>query len=92
MVQRNRNLNQSLQKLLLRVGGGSPDVFEDFVGLKKGGPVEQLDPFPILLGIHRTLWHKAGLVCRPVNTQFHSQTWQSYPVFGIKAGIKLITI
>jgi len=39
------------------LGGGAPDVFERFVRVEKGGPVEQLDPFPALFEIHATLWH-----------------------------------
>ena len=57
MVQRHCHLDQSLQKLLLWLGGGAPDVFERFVRVEKGGPVEQLDPFPALFEIHATLWH-----------------------------------
>jgi len=60
MVQRHRYLDQSLQELLVRPGGGAPDVFERFVGLKKGGAVEQLDSLPILLEIHAILWHSAA--------------------------------
>jgi hypothetical protein len=60
MVQRHRYLDQSLQELLLRPGGGAPDVFERLVGLKKSGTVEQFDSLPILLEIHTTLWHKAA--------------------------------
>ena len=58
MVQRHCHLDQSLQKLLLRLGGGAPDVFERLMRVEKGGPVEQLDPLPALLEIHATLWHK----------------------------------
>ena len=58
VVQRHRHLDQSLQKLLLRLGGGAPDVFERLMGVEKGGPVEELDPLPAWLKIHATLWHK----------------------------------
>jgi hypothetical protein len=60
MVQRDRDLNQSLHELLLRLGRGAPNVFERLVGLKKSGTVEQFDSLPILLEIHATLWHKAA--------------------------------
>ena len=43
MVQGDRNLNQPLQKLLLRSGSSPPDVFQRLVRLKKGTAVEQLN-------------------------------------------------
>ena len=43
MVQCHRHLDQSLQKLLLRLRGGAPDVLQGLVGVEKGGAVEQLD-------------------------------------------------
>jgi len=60
VVQRHRYLDQSLQELLIRLGGGAPDVFERLVGLKKGGAVEQLHSLSVSLVIHPTLWHKAA--------------------------------
>jgi len=60
MVQRHCHLDQSLQKLLLWLGGGTPDVFERFVRVEKGGLVEQLDPLPALFEIHATLCHNPG--------------------------------
>ena len=58
MVQRDRDLDQSLHELLVRLGCGAPYVFECLVGLKKGGMVEQFNPLAILFEIHVTLWHK----------------------------------
>ena len=57
MVQRHCHLDQSLQKLLLGLGGLAPDVFERFMRGEKGGSVEQLNPLPALFEIHATLWH-----------------------------------
>lgn len=57
MVHRDRDLNQSLYELFLRLRCRAPYVFECLVGLKKGGAVEQLDPLPILREVHLTLWH-----------------------------------
>ena len=60
MVQGHRYLDQSLQELLLRLGGGAPDVFERLMGLKKVGAIEELDPLPTWLKIHSTLWHRGA--------------------------------
>jgi hypothetical protein len=57
MVERYGHLDQSLQKLLLGLGGGAPDIFERLVRVEKGGAVEQLDPFPASVEIHATLCH-----------------------------------
>jgi hypothetical protein len=43
VVERHRDLDESLQKLALRFGRGAPDIFEDFVGLEEFGGVEKLD-------------------------------------------------
>ncbi len=51
MVKRDRDLNQSLQKLLLGSGGGPPDVFKDFMGVEKCSLVEELKT-QIVIGIH----------------------------------------
>jgi hypothetical protein len=51
------HLDQSLQKLLLGLGGGAPDIFERLVRVEKGGAVEQFEPCPALIEIHPTLWH-----------------------------------
>lgn len=65
MVQRDRDLNQSLHELLLRLGRGAPDVFERLVGLKKGGTVEQFDSLPILLEIHANIVAQGSLALTP---------------------------
>jgi len=40
VVKRDRNLNQALQKLLLRSGRGSPDVLERLMSVKKIRAIE----------------------------------------------------
>jgi hypothetical protein len=62
VVKRHRDLNQSLQELLLRLGCRSPDVLQDFVRLEEGGAVKQLNSFPILPGVHAALWHSKSVV------------------------------
>ena len=46
MVKRSRELNEPLQEGLFRFGGGQPDFFPDFVGLKKLAGIEQGDSPP----------------------------------------------
>lgn len=58
VIQRHRHLNQALQELFFWRWGRAPDVFQNLVGFKKGGPVEQLDALPTLLEMHATLWHR----------------------------------
>ena len=43
VMERDCYLNQSLQEFLLRLGRGAPDVFQRFVRVKKGGPIEELN-------------------------------------------------
>ena len=90
MVERHRHLDESLEKLLFGLRGGAPDVFERLVRLKKGGPIEQLDPLTALLEFHATLWHKAARPKTSINTEFHSLTRRGYPLFNIKPGIKVV--
>jgi hypothetical protein len=52
MVEGDRHLDQSLVELLFRPGGGSPNVFQHFMGLEVGRTVEQSDPSTISLLIH----------------------------------------
>jgi len=42
VVERNGDLDESLQELALRFGRGAPNVFEDFVGVEEFGGVEKL--------------------------------------------------
>ena len=44
VIKRDRNLNQALQKLLLRSGRGSPDVLQRLMGVKKLAVIEQFQP------------------------------------------------
>jgi hypothetical protein len=41
MVQRDRDLNQTLEEFLLFSGCGAPHVFPDFVGIEEFSCVEQ---------------------------------------------------
>ena len=43
MVKRDCNLNQALQELLFGSGRGSPNVLENFMGVKEVGTIEQRD-------------------------------------------------
>ena len=52
MVERDRDLNQSLQKLLLGRRSGSPDVFKGFMGVKKGGAIEEFNTRLVVIQIH----------------------------------------
>jgi hypothetical protein len=52
MVQGDGELNQPLQKLLLRAGGGPPDVLENLMRLEELGMVEELDSVSEGVGGH----------------------------------------
>ena len=56
MVKSDRDLDQTLKKLLLRFRRSSPHVFKHFVGLKEFSLVKKFDPVQIFC-IHELLWH-----------------------------------
>lgn len=43
VVERDCDLNESLEKLALRLGRGAPDILQNFVRLKKFGGIEQVN-------------------------------------------------
>jgi hypothetical protein len=86
MVERHGHLDQSLQKPLLGLGGGAPDIFERLVRVEKGGAVEQFDPLLASFEIHATLWHNPARPDPSANTEFHIPSRHPYPLFNIKAG------
>ena len=53
VVERNRHLNQPLQKLLLGRGRGSPNVLQGLVSVEESRPVKQFDSLPVVRGMHR---------------------------------------
>jgi hypothetical protein len=54
MVQRHRNLDQSLQKPAFWLGRDAPDILQDLVSLKEVGRVEKRDPVADVFGLHDT--------------------------------------
>jgi len=54
MVQRHRNLDQSLQKPALWLGREAPDILQDLVCFKEVGSVEKRDPMADVFGLHDT--------------------------------------
>jgi hypothetical protein len=50
MVQRHRNLDQSLQKPALWLGRDAPDIFQDLVCLKETVLIEEAKSFQIMIG------------------------------------------
>jgi hypothetical protein len=53
VVERDRNLDQALQELFFRSGGGSPNVLENFMGVKKVGVIEQRDSVTEIVRQHK---------------------------------------
>ena len=53
VIKGDRNLNQALQKLLLRSGRGSPDVLQRLMGVKKLPVIEQFQPVSKVVGKHK---------------------------------------
>jgi hypothetical protein len=52
VVQGDGHLDQALQKLAFRFGGGAPDIFQDLVGFKETVLLEEPKTFPVSSGRH----------------------------------------
>ena len=52
MNQGDGHLNQSLEELAIRLGGGAPDIFEDFVSFEEFGGIEELDAVVKTIRMH----------------------------------------
>jgi len=59
VVEGHCELNQSLQESFLLAWGGAPDIFQDFVRLKKTGVIKKSDSTRKFVGMHALLWHSA---------------------------------
>ena len=68
-MERDRDLNQPLQKLLLWLGCRPPDVFKDFVSVEKDTAIEEVDSMEILpasyIGLHRRFRSASRFVSIP---------------------------
>ena len=74
MVEPYRNLNQTLQKRLLRNRGSTPSVFEHFMGLEVGAAVEQSDSPKIEVRVHTLFCLKSYRVTPEDIQDFISQS------------------
>jgi len=52
MNQGDGHLNQALEKLAIRLGGGAPDIFEDFVSFEEFGGIKELDAVVETIRMH----------------------------------------
>jgi hypothetical protein len=57
MVKSDRDLDQTLQKLLFWFWRSAPNVFQHFVGVKKRTPIKESDALTIQLRMGNWLWH-----------------------------------
>ncbi len=64
MVERDRDLNQSLQEFLFRFWSSTPNIFEHFVSFEEGSTIEQFYSPKIELRVHMLFWHTAYTIFR----------------------------